>query len=316
MSEVGGRRSERARACHVAFSDLGPQASDLSCNATLPLIRLALREDAAARDATSRAVLSPVTRTRARVIAKAPGILAGGQVAAWTFQAVDPRLRCVLKRRDGAALAKGQTILTIEGRARSIFAAERTALNFLGHLSGIATLTAAFVRRTRGTRATIFDTRKTLPGLRALEKHAVRAGGGHSHRNDLAQAVLIKTNHLLAYSAQRIAYRKAIQKIVRLARKKARGRMVEIEVRSFAEFLTALEARPHAILLDNWNLSSIRKAVLYAKRYTLNARPLLEVSGGVTLANVRAIAKTGIDRISIGRLTHSAPSLDLSLEVY
>ena len=279
---------------------------------TLALIRLALREDAAGRDITSR-VLSPATRIRAQVIAKAPGVLAGGHVAVWTFQAVDPRLRCVLKRRDGALLARGQTILTVEGRARSIFAAERTALNFLGHLSGIATLTRQFVGRVG--RAAILDTRKTLPGLRTLEKHAVRIGGGKSHRADLAEAVLIKTNHLLAYRGQRIAYRKAIQRTVSLARKKAQGRMVEIEVRNFAEFLIALEARPHAILLDNWNLSSIRKAILYATRYTLHARPLLEVSGGVTLANVRAIAKAGVDRISIGRLTHSAPSLDVSLEV-
>ena len=280
-----------------------------------PLIRLALREDQASHDVTSRAVIPPAMRIRARIIAKSAGILAGGKVAVWTFQAVDQSLRCVLTCRDGAALARGRTILTIEGRARSIFAAERTALNVLGHLSGIATLTRAFVRKARGTRAVILDTRKTLPGLRALEKYAVRIGGGKSHRTNLQEAILIKTNHLLAYSVQRIAYRKAIRKTVRLARQNAHGRVVEIEVRNLGEFLIALETQPDVILLDNWPLASIRKAVLYAKRYTLNARLLLEVSGRITLANVRALAKTGVDRISIGRLTHSAPALDVSLQV-
>jgi nicotinate-nucleotide pyrophosphorylase (carboxylating) len=170
----------------------------LTRKAVQPIIALALREDTAWRDATSRAVIPHTTRVRARIVAKASGILAGGPVAAWTFQTVDPSLRCVLKRRDGSRIGRGQTILTVEGPARSIFAAERTALNLLGHLSGIATLTAAFVARVRGTQAQIFDTRKTLPGLRTLEKYAVRAGGGHSHRASLAEAILIKTNHLRA----------------------------------------------------------------------------------------------------------------------
>ena len=289
----------------------------LSRRTILPLIRTALREDAAFRDVTSRAVLTPAARIHATIVAKAPGILAGANVAAWTFSAVDPSLRVVVTRRDGARLTNGQSVLTITGRARSIFAAERTALNLLGHLSGIATLTHAFVRKGRARRVKILDTRKTLPGLRTLEKYAVKAGGGQNHRMDLSDAILIKTNHLLAYSGQRAANRELIQNIVRQAKKGAQGKFVEIEVRNFTEFKAAISARPSAILLDNWSLPNIRKAVqfLNALRCPLSARPSLEVSGGVTLDNVRRIAWTGVDAISIGRLTHSAPSLDLSLTV-
>jgi len=275
----------------------------LARKAVQPIIQLALREDAASRDATSRAVIPANARIRARIVAKASGIVAGVPVAVWTLQTVDPALRCVLKRRDGQVVRRGQTILTIEGRARSIFAAERTALNFLGHLSGIATLTASYVVRVRGTHAKIFDTRKTLPGLRTLEKYAVRAGGGQNHRSDLASAILIKTNQVRAT-------RRPIWDLVRRARR-IKGKSIEIEVANLAEFRAALQAGPDAILLDNWPPAAIRKAVSLRKGRT----PLLEASGGVTLANVRAIAKTGVDRISIGRLTHSAPSLDFSLKV-
>ena len=156
--------------------------TSLSRTTVQPLLRLALQEDGASRDITSRAVLSPKARIRAQLIAKATGVLAGSQVAAWTFQTLDPSVRCTLKRRDGDRLTRGQTILTVEGRARSIFAAERTALNLVGHLSGIATLTRAFVNRAGNRRVAILDTRKTLPGLRILEKHAVRTGGGQSHQ--------------------------------------------------------------------------------------------------------------------------------------
>ena len=159
-----------------------------------PLIRAALREDGAFADITSRAVIPSSYRLKAQIIAKSPGILAGGPIAVWTFRAVDPSLRCVLRLKEGAALRKGQPLLTIEGSTRSIFAAERVALNILGHLSGIATLTHAFVTRVRGTRAQILDTRKTLPGLRLVEKYAVRVGGGHPHRSSLAKAILVKTD--------------------------------------------------------------------------------------------------------------------------
>ena len=269
------------------------------------LIKRALVEDAAGRDITSRAVLPPEARIRAAIIAKQRGVAAGVKMAALTFTTLDPSLRCALKRRDGAALANGQTILTVEGRARSIFAAERTAVNFLGHLSGIATLTRRYVERVRGTRAKIFDTRKTLPGLRHLEKCAVASGGGVNHRSDLADAILIKTNHLRAC-------RQPIAKMIARAKHAAKGKFLEIEVRNLRELDAALAERPDAILLDNWPVGRLREAVrLRGRRRHIH----LEVSGSVTLANVRAIARTGVDRISIGRLTHSAPSLDVSLRV-
>ena len=295
----------------------------LSKRTVTPLLRRALREDEAFDDLTSRTVLPATCRIRARIVAKASGVLAGGTVARWTFQAVDPSLRCVLRRRDGSRLQRGDAILTIEGRARSIFAAERTALNLLGHLCGIATLTCAFVERARGTRAVIYDTRKTLPGLRLLEKYAVRMGGGRNHRMDLSDAVLIKTNHLRALEQGKrgpqstVHSPQLIEQAITKAKQIRPKRFVEIEVANLAEFHAALNAKPDAILLDNWSLSNIRKAVRLRNRppSTVHRPPLLEVSGGVTLENVRAIAKTGVDRISIGRLTHSAPSLDVSLQV-
>jgi len=289
----------------------------LSRQTVAPLILRALWEDLGRGDVTSRALVPTSARIQARIIAKASGIVAGTQVGRWVFEAVDRRIRCKCLRRDGQPVRRGQTIMKFQGPAHGILAAERTALNFLGHLSGVATLTSQFVRQARPSRAKIMDTRKTLPGLRVFEKYAVRVGGGQSHRRGLDDAVLIKTNHLLAYSGQRTAYRNAIKQTVQAAKRKARGKFVEVEVRNLAEFKAALEAKPDAILLDNWPMSRMRHAVnlLNAERSTLNAVPLLEVSGGVTLANVRAIARTGVDRISIGRLTHSAPALDVSLEV-
>jgi len=282
----------------------------LSRRAVQPLIRRALREDAAWRDVTSRAVLPTTLRIRARVIAKSPGILAGASVAAWVFQTRDPWVRCVLRVRDGARVRRGQTLLALEGPARSMLAAERAALNVLGHLSGIATLTDEFVGRVRGTRARIYDTRKTLPGLRPVERYAVRVGGGSNHREDLGQAILIKTNHVQAI-------RGGIRQAIAGARRRNPGPGVEVEVRNLAEFRAALTAKPDAILLDNWRLTDIRTAVSLNNQSPVTSRqsPLLEVSGGVTVANVRAIARAGVDRISIGRLTHSAPALDVSLRV-
>jgi len=274
-----------------------------SPQALRPLILQALREDTASRDTTSRAIIPPARKIRARVVAKVSGIAAGVKLAARVFTTHDRSLRCRLHVRSGDRVAPGMLILTVEGSARSIFAAERVALNFLGHLSGIATLTAAYVRQVRSTKAQILDTRKTLPGLRALEKYAVRVGGGQSHRFDLAAAVLIKTNHLRASGI-------AIHTAVARAKQFARGKQVEIEVTNLREFRAAMKAQPTVILLDNWSVPAIRRAVRVR-----HASSLLEVSGGVTPENVRAIAKTGVDRISIGRLTHSAPALDLSLRV-
>ena len=285
----------------------------LSRKTVLPLIRRALQEDTARQDLTSQRIIPSDLRVRARIIARARGVAAGVKIAALTFTTADPSLRCRLLVRSGAKLSPGKTILTVEGRARSVFAAERTALNFLGHLCGIATLTRRYVERVRGTRAQIFDTRKTLPGLRALEKDAVRAGGGHNHRADLSETVLIKTNHLKAATCDmRHATREQVIRLLVAKAKSARPRrFVEIEVASMPEFRAALRARPDAILLDNWPPAHLRKAVSLRK----GTRPILEVSGGITLNNVRRVAGVGVDRISIGRLTHSAPTLDVSLQI-
>lgn len=281
------------------------------------LIKQALHEDLGTGDVTSRAVIPPRRRMCARIVAKAPGVVAGARVAQRVFQTLDRRIRCTIRRHEGQSVRAGQTILTVDGPARSILSAERTALNFLGHLSGIATLTHQYVQRVRGTKAAIFDTRKTLPGLRELEKDAVRVGGGQNHRPRLDVAVLIKTNHLRALSTQHTAPSHVIQDAVRQAKRRARRRFVEAEVANLAEFRAALAAQPDAVLLDNWRLAQIKKAVALrnSSLITHHPSPLLEVSGGVTLHNVRAIARAGVDRISIGRLTHSAPALDVSLEV-
>ena len=294
----------------------------LSRKAVQPLINAALREDRSRRDLTSQRVIPSGVRVRARIMAKSRGVAAGVQIAALTFAMVDSSLRCRLLVHSGAKLSPGKTILTVEGRARSIFAAERTALNILGHLSGIATLTRQYVARVRGTRAQIFDTRKTLPALRALEKYAVRIGGGFNHRGDLSEAILIKTNHLKTLRARSspqsiVDSPQLIQKVITRAKRAKPRKFVEVEVTNLREFKAALKAKPDAILLDNWSVASIRKAVALRNYglWTMDYGLKLEVSGGVTLDNVRAIAKTGVDRISIGRLTHSAPSLNVSLQV-
>ena len=278
-------------------------------------VRQLLEEDGAAHDLTTLALISPKATASAQIVAKAAGIIAGVDVAIQVFRTVDPSLRFRISRRDGTRVRPGQTILTIRGRTRSVLAAERTALNFLGHLSGVATLTDEFVRRTQGTRANIYDTRKTIPGLRALQKYAVRIGGGRNHRMGLHDAVLIKTNHLLAYSRQHTAPRNAIKAAIAQAKRKTKRQFVEVEVGNMVEFKAALAAKPNVILLDNWPLQKIKKAVYVRSCLPSAVCCVLEVSGGVSLKNVRAIARTGVDRISIGQLTHSAPSLDLSLQI-
>ena len=283
------------------------------------LLKMALAEDAARNDITSRSVIPQNSRIKVAILAKELGVLAGIELAARVFKLQDHNLSARTLKKDGSAIKPRQAVLTVEGNTRSIFAAERVALNFLGHLCGIATLTHAYVRQVRGTRAQIFDTRKTLPGLRLLEKYAVRVGGGLSHRMGLHDAVLIKTNHLraLARPPSTVHGPQMIHEAMEHARQVTPKRFIEVEVTDLDEFRAALYARPNAILLDNWPVRNIRQAVLIKKSAIRSSQSaiLLEVSGGVTLANVRAIAATGIDRISIGRLTHSAPSLDVSLRV-
>lgn len=282
----------------------------------IPLIRAALKEDLGRGDVTS-SLLPSSKRIRATVIAKEPGIVAGVRTAALTFTTLDPSIRCTLVRHSGAPVLAGAVLLRLEGHARTILAAERTALNFLGHLSGIATLTRKYVDQVPKS-VKILDTRKTIPGLRALEKCAVGAGGGMNHRFGLFDAVLIKTTHLRVLGQGTRNRGQVIRDAVAAARRKAKRMFVGIEVVNLSEFRAALEAKPDLILLDNFSLDHLRLAVRLRAHLSHVPRPmspLLEASGGVTLATVAAIAHTGVDRISVGRLTHSAPALDVSLQV-
>lgn len=265
------------------------------------LIDRALGEDAAVLDLTSEAVVPADELARARVKQRGEGAIAGLEVAIAVFDAVDSELEAAAQVDEGVWRDEGGPVLAIEGNARSILAAERVALNFLGHLSGIATLTARFVAAVEGTGVAILDTRKTAPGMRALEKQAVVAGGGVSHRFDLSEAILVKENHAAIAGGVGEAARRALDR----ARE---GVTIQVECRTLDELDEALEAGIELILLDNMDPDGLRAAVERAA-----GRAELEASGGITLENVRAVAETGVDRISIGALTHSAPALDLSL---
>ncbi|KJS38482.1 MAG: nicotinate-nucleotide pyrophosphorylase [Hyphomonas sp. BRH_c22] len=270
-----------------------------------PIVRLALGEDLGrAGDLTTDATISPETKMRVVIAARKPGIVAGLDAAAHTLRLIDPAMALSIEKPDGSAVAPGDVIGRMDGSARSILTAERTMLNFLGRLSGVATLTRQYVDAVAHTKARIVCTRKTTPGHRALEKRAVRCGGGTSHRYGLDDAILIKDNHIAACGGS-IADT--------LARAKAYAghlRMIEIEVDTLEQLEEALKHGPHAVLLDNMSLETLRTAV------SLTAgRVPLEASGGVTLSSVAAIAETGVDFISSGALTHSAPNLDVGLDV-
>ena len=270
-----------------------------------PIVRLALAEDLGrAGDLTTDATISPETKMRVVIAARKPGIIAGLDAAAHTLRLIDPAMALSIEKPDGSAVAPGDVIGRMDGSARSILTAERTMLNFLGRLSGVATLTRQYVDAVAHTKARIVCTRKTTPGHRALEKRAVRCGGGTSHRYGLDDAILIKDNHIAACGGS-IADT--------LARAKAYAghlRMIEIEVDTLEQLEEALKHGPHAVLLDNMSLETLRTAV------SLTAgRVPLEASGGVTLSSVAAIAETGVDFISSGALTHSAPNLDVGLDV-
>lgn len=284
----------------------------------LPAISAALKEDVGSRDLTSAALIARTASAEAELVVRREGVAAGLSVAEWTFGAAHPGIRFRPVVRDGQRVYPGKVLAYLEGPVRGILAGERVALNFLCHLSGIATLTRAFVERVRGTGAKIFDTRKTTPNLRLLEKYAVTVGGGVNHRMGLSSQILIKENHLRLVARGR-PFPSAIEEAVRQARASSqKGTLVEVEVTSLQEFRQALSARADMILLDNMRLTEIQEAVRLRNalaRSKRGIRVLLEVSGGVTLETVRAVGETGVDRISVGILTHSAPALDISLEV-
>ncbi len=271
------------------------------------LIRAALLEDVGAGDWTTLWTVGPGEEGVGEVVAKEPVVVAGTRAAVEVFARVDPRLRVTIDRPDGEPASKGDVLLRVEGPLRGILTGERTALNFLGRLSGIATLTRKFVESVEGTGAVILDTRKTTPGWRLLEKEAVRAGGGRNHRFGLHDMVLIKDNHRSAAGGLTPA-------VVRVQRENAVGIPVEVEVDSLEELEEALALGVDRILLDNMTIEVMARAVRRV-RTVGPGRPLLEASGNVTLENVRTVAETGVDLISIGALTHSAPAADLSLRV-
>ena len=263
------------------------------------LIERALAEDVGAGDLTTDALVPPGARSRARIVQKAPGVISGLRVAESVFRRVDPGLRWHGHAPEGEWREDG-LVAEVAGDTASILRGERVALNFLGRLSGVATLTARYVRAVEGTGARILDTRKTTPLLRALEKEAVLHGGGTNHRFGLYDAILVKENHIAAAGGVAEATRQALAA--------SRGVPVEIEARTLEELREALDAGALRILLDNMSLDELREAVDIA-----SGRAELEASGGVSLETVRAIAETGVDFISVGALTHSAPALDLSL---
>jgi nicotinate-nucleotide pyrophosphorylase (carboxylating) len=268
-----------------------------------PVVRAALAEDLGrAGDITSAACIDPEARLAARFAARRPGVLAGLACARLAILALDPAAEFTAQAQDGELLAPGAIIARAHANARALLAAERVALNLLGRLSGIASLTRAYVDAVAGTGAVITDTRKTTPGLRTLEKYAVRCGGGVNHRFGLDDAILIKDNHVAAVGGVGAAIRRA---------RAAAGHLVKIEaeVDSLAQLDEALAEGPDVIMLDNFSLADLTAAVALTK-----GKAVLEASGGVTLAGVRAIAETGVDVISVGALTHSAPALDIGLD--
>lgn len=276
--------------------------------------RRALIEDRAWRDITSIGFVPASARGWARVVVKEKGVLAGLPVAMAVFRERDLRVRVRGLVRDGTTIFPGQAVLEAQGPLRSLLSAERTALNFLTHLSGIASLTHQFVQAAGPRGPAVLETRKTLPGLRDLQKYAVRMGGGKNHRRDLSDAVLIKENHLAFFQGP--SGRKGL--IDRISRVKRSGRIVEMECRDKREVLWALDAGVPLLLLDNVPTGQLAGFVRWIRKECDRRgtpAPSLEVSGGVTLKAVPLLARAGVDRVSIGRLTHSAPALDMSFDV-
>jgi nicotinate-nucleotide pyrophosphorylase (carboxylating) len=265
------------------------------------LVRRALEEDVGSGDVTTDATVDPGQRAQGIVLIKAPGVLAGLDVAAETFRQVDGSVAVACRRLDGERCAPGDEVAVVTGPARALLIAERTALNFLQRLSGIATRTRQFVDAAAG-RITILDTRKTTPTLRVLEKYAVAAGGGTNHRAGLFDAILIKDNHVRLAGGVEAA-------IVR-ARRRSPTLKIEIEAQSLAEVDQALAAGADIILADNMSLAEVRETVGRAK-----GRAKVEISGGVTHDRLQDLAETGADYVSVGALTHSAPALDISFEI-
>jgi nicotinate-nucleotide pyrophosphorylase (carboxylating) len=291
-------------AAAITTGEFHPMIKDLK-----NIVVKALREDNAWKDVTSQFTIPKEMKAKGIFIAKADGVICGVAILSEVFKALDKKCVVVSKVRDGARVKKGQAFAEVTGPARAVLAGERTALNFIQHLSGIATLTSTFVRKTKGTVAKIYDTRKTIPGLRHLAKYAVVCGGGANHRLDLNEMVLIKDNHLelipdLAATVAKI-------------KKSRKGIKVEIECETFAQVNEALAAGADIIMLDNMSIPLMKRSIAAVAAHAKNKKmpkPDVEISGGVNLSTVGAFAKLGVERISVGAITHSVTALDISLE--
>lgn len=273
----------------------------------LAAIKSALAEDGAGHDVTTLALVDPDAVVTAHILTRHPCRTAGATVGAKVFKQVDPSLEVDIRAQDGSDIETDGVILSVTGHAASILTAERTALNFMQRMTGIATATRAFVNAVAGTRCVILDTRKTAPGLRLIDKYSVKAGGGTNHRMGLADMVLIKDNHRKLWKG---GDPDRLDQAVLAARAKFPGVPVEVEVENFAELRSALEAKPEWIMLDNMPPATMREAV-----QIVAGRCKLEASGGINADTLRAVAETGVDAISLGCLTHSVKAADLSLEI-
>jgi nicotinate-nucleotide pyrophosphorylase (carboxylating) len=268
------------------------------------LIDSALLEDIGSGDITAEALICEDSRNTAIIKSKQEGVVCGASIAKQVFLRVDPTLVVKVYVQDGDRVIRGTKVITVEGNTRSILMAERTALNFMAHLSGIATETSIYVQNIQYTGAAICDTRKTMPGWRKLEKYAVYKGGGVNHRFGLWDAILIKENHIAAAGS----ISKALQRAEKM---RSRAAFIQIEVETLLQLEEALAGNPDMILLDNMSIADLSKAVEICKKSNYNG--LIEASGNITVANVRNIAQTGVDRISVGAITHSAKVFDFSL---
>jgi nicotinate-nucleotide pyrophosphorylase (carboxylating) len=269
-----------------------------------PIIDRALAEDLAGGDLTSELTVDADTRARAVAVARTNLVACGGFVFARVFERIDPSVRVELHEAEGTRVESGRELWSVQGAARALLSAERTALNFVQRMCGVATNARAYVEALpSGSTAIITDTRKTTPGLRVLERYAVRTGGAHSHRDNLGSAVLIKDNHIVAAGG----IRQAVERARRGAPHTSR---IEVEVENLDELDVALEAKADIILLDNFSIDALQEAVRRAAR-----RAILEASGGITLESIGKVASTGVDVISVGALTHSAPAADIALDL-
>ena len=274
------------------------------------IIKLALEEDCYRDDITSKSLMLYGYKSQAVIKANQDGVCAGMNVVSEIFRLVDKKLKFIPLIKDGSEFEEDQVIAKITGLTASILLAERTVLNFLSRLSGIATITRAYVNKVRPHKARIMDTRKTTPGLRILEKYAVRMGGGYNHRYDLAETILIKDNHIAALRKKDKNI--DLGSIVKLAKEGGGNKEIEIEVTDYKEFQQAFNASPDIIMLDNMEIPAMKQCIEF--RNVNNSEVKLEVSGNVSLETVKRIASLGVDRISIGRLTHSPKSIDMSLD--